>query len=89
MNSKGKNKELSKIIKEEGVNIIFKKKESNPADISVPKSNKNRKRKLRSVNGIEVKIETKIEVKVQDKKMNPLPRQIIIQKMLYACKVLD
>ena len=87
VNSKSKNKEISKIIKEVGVNIIFKNKESNPADISVPKNNKNRKIKLRSANGIEVKIETKVEVKVQDKKMNPLPRQIIIQKMLYACKV--
>ena len=52
LHSKEKKKEISKIIKEEGVNIIFKKKESNPADISVPKNNKNRKRKRRSANGI-------------------------------------
>lgn len=115
VNSKGKRKERSKIIKEEGVKIVFKKKEGNgkvievkgeghnqygifeiigtatkseqkdepnydvelrksykvtpatPADISVSKKNKNRKRKLGSMNGIEAKIESKIESKIEVK----------------------
>ena len=40
MNSKGKKKERSKIIKEVAVKIILKEKESHPADIFVSKNNK-------------------------------------------------